>query len=237
VARNRSASAVLMVVAAVHSLSCPLAAFIPRVPDDPLTRTVISSRPPPPFPPPLPPTEHTGFTKLLRNLWSTGVVVRSEYFLGHGVKNFAIFFLFLLLCIHSIASFEQSVSNARMMERSFQLSLMFLSQPLNGFRLNLILGIPLCKLPGEFCCVRIAEMSAIPTLHEGEMELTNIFRNFSIYCLFICFFIFCDFKMAVFWVVAPCSLVEVCRHFALMMGAASTSETSSYRCENLRSYL
>jgi hypothetical protein len=43
-------------------------------------------------------------------------------------------------------------------------------------------------------------------------------------------------KMAVFWVVAPCSLVEVYQHFrgpcclhhqgALMMEAASTSETS-----------
>jgi hypothetical protein len=38
-------------------------------------------------------------------------------------------------------------------------------------------------------------------------------------------------KMAVFWVVAPCSLVEVYRRFrdwaiALMMEAASTSETS-----------
>jgi hypothetical protein len=36
--------------------------------------------------------------------------------------------------------------------------------------------------------------------------------------------------MAVFWVVAPCSLVEVYRHFnwaiALMIEAASTSETS-----------
>jgi hypothetical protein len=34
-------------------------------------------------------------------------------------------------------------------------------------------------------------------------------------------------KMAVFWVVAPCSLVEVYRHFrgnALMMEAASTSK-------------
>jgi hypothetical protein len=30
-------------------------------------------------------------------------------------------------------------------------------------------------------------------------------------------------KMAVFWIVAPCSLVEV--RFALMMGAARTSET------------
>jgi hypothetical protein len=36
-------------------------------------------------------------------------------------------------------------------------------------------------------------------------------------------------KMAVFWVVAPCSLVEVYRRFrviALMMQAVSTSETS-----------
>jgi hypothetical protein len=39
--------------------------------------------------------------------------------------------------------------------------------------------------------------------------------------------------MTVFWVVAPCSLVEVYRHFrgvcyiALMMEAASTSETSA----------
>jgi hypothetical protein len=41
-------------------------------------------------------------------------------------------------------------------------------------------------------------------------------------------------KMAVFWVVVPCSLVEVCRRFrgncwlmiALMMEAASSSETS-----------
>jgi hypothetical protein len=33
-------------------------------------------------------------------------------------------------------------------------------------------------------------------------------------------------KMAVFWVVAPCSLVEVYRLIALMMKAASTSEMS-----------
>jgi hypothetical protein len=34
-------------------------------------------------------------------------------------------------------------------------------------------------------------------------------------------------EMAVFWVVAPCSLVEIYRPFiALMMKAASTSETS-----------
>jgi hypothetical protein len=33
-------------------------------------------------------------------------------------------------------------------------------------------------------------------------------------------------KMAVLWVVAPCSLVEVYRRFALMVGTASTSETS-----------
>jgi hypothetical protein len=31
-------------------------------------------------------------------------------------------------------------------------------------------------------------------------------------------------KMAVFWVVASCSLLEVCRRFALMMEAVSTSE-------------
>jgi hypothetical protein len=34
-------------------------------------------------------------------------------------------------------------------------------------------------------------------------------------------------KMAVFWIVAPCSLVEVCRLVALMMEAARTSETSA----------
>jgi hypothetical protein len=37
-------------------------------------------------------------------------------------------------------------------------------------------------------------------------------------------------KMAVFWVVAPCNLVEVCRRFrerrALMMEASNTTETS-----------
>jgi hypothetical protein len=33
-------------------------------------------------------------------------------------------------------------------------------------------------------------------------------------------------KMAVFWVAAPCSLVEVYRHITLMMEAASISETS-----------
>jgi hypothetical protein len=33
-------------------------------------------------------------------------------------------------------------------------------------------------------------------------------------------------KMAVFWVMAPCSLVEVYRFIALMMEAARTSETS-----------
>jgi hypothetical protein len=33
-------------------------------------------------------------------------------------------------------------------------------------------------------------------------------------------------KMAVFWVVARCSLIEVYRRQALMMEAASTSETS-----------
>jgi hypothetical protein len=35
-------------------------------------------------------------------------------------------------------------------------------------------------------------------------------------------------KMAVFWVIAPCSLVEIYRDalIALMMEAASTSETS-----------
>jgi hypothetical protein len=32
-------------------------------------------------------------------------------------------------------------------------------------------------------------------------------------------------KMAVFWVVAPCSLVEVYQLIALMMEAARTSET------------
>jgi hypothetical protein len=32
-------------------------------------------------------------------------------------------------------------------------------------------------------------------------------------------------KMAVFWVVMPCSLVEVYQLFALMMDAARTSET------------
>jgi hypothetical protein len=32
-------------------------------------------------------------------------------------------------------------------------------------------------------------------------------------------------KMAVFWVVAPCSVVEVYRLIALMMVAACTSET------------
>jgi hypothetical protein len=39
-------------------------------------------------------------------------------------------------------------------------------------------------------------------------------------------------KMAVFWVVAPCSLVEV----ALMMEAARTSETLVNFCQTTRRY-
>jgi hypothetical protein len=50
-------------------------------------------------------------------------------------------------------------------------------------------------------------------------------------------------KVAVFWVVAPCSLLEVYRRFrsacclhyiATMMEAASTSETSVNFCQNTR---
>jgi hypothetical protein len=50
-------------------------------------------------------------------------------------------------------------------------------------------------------------------------------------------------KMAVFWVVAPCSLVEVYRRFegtcsiiALMIQAASTSETSVNFYQTTRLY-
>jgi hypothetical protein len=44
-------------------------------------------------------------------------------------------------------------------------------------------------------------------------------------------------KMAVFWVVAPCSLVEVYRRFrALMMEAAGTSETLVYFYQTIRCY-
>jgi hypothetical protein len=44
-------------------------------------------------------------------------------------------------------------------------------------------------------------------------------------------------KMTVFWIVEPCSLVEVYRRFvpiALMMDAASTSETSVNFCKTKR---
>jgi hypothetical protein len=47
-------------------------------------------------------------------------------------------------------------------------------------------------------------------------------------------------KMADFWVAAPCSLVEVYRHFrgtaALMMETASTSETSVNFYQTKRRY-
>lgn len=49
VARNKSASAVLMVVAAVHKLTDAKAAFIPGVSDDPMTQAGILSRSLPPY--------------------------------------------------------------------------------------------------------------------------------------------------------------------------------------------
>jgi hypothetical protein len=43
-------------------------------------------------------------------------------------------------------------------------------------------------------------------------------------------------KIAVFWVVAPCSLVEVYHRFALMMDAARTSETTVNFYQTTRRY-